>query len=209
VHVVIGTQRAARATRTSLAQVIADLLWVPRKRWRSGPAKPKCERRRRLAFRRSMRHAADGVSIAAKELIEKASQIASFLCEAKASFQGRRYFSDSEKSLWFELARAAEAALLPRTCAAASRSSPTTRCTRPSSRKLARLRVRGQIRDGARADSALHRGTTTSARCINPLIVHAQTHGADRPRAWSRRSGRLCHLDPTAASVAGSLMEYA
>src|SRR2546428_13088683 len=46
-------------------------------------------------------------------------------------------------------------------------------------------------------------------RCINPLIVHGQTHGGIA-QGIGEAMWELCHLDPASGQpLAGSLMDYA
>ena len=212
VRVVIGTQPSGQGHETSFAQVIADLLGVPMDAIdvltgdtdvvsagggsHSG---------------RSMRHAATVFSIASRELVEKASRIASFLLEAKASFRDGRFFSsDSEKSFsWFELARAAEAALLPedlRGGLAVVTDNEMHDPVFPNGCAVCECEVdpeTGAVR------IVRYAAVDDVGRCINPLIVHGQTHGAIAQGA-GQALGELCHLDPASGQpLAGSLMDYA
>jgi carbon-monoxide dehydrogenase large subunit len=213
VRVVIGTQPSGQGHETSFAQVIADLLSVPMDAIdvltgdtdvvsagggsHSG---------------RSMRHAATVFSIAAKELIDKASRVASFLFEATARFEQGRFVSSGpeKKSFSFlELARAAEAALLPeelRGGLAVVTDNEMHDPVFPNGCAVCECEVdpeTGAVR------IVRYAAVDDVGRCINPLIVHGQTHGAIA-QGVGQALGELCHLDPASGQpLAGSLMDYA
>ncbi len=213
VRVVIGTQPSGQGHETSFAQVVADLLGVPMEAIdvltgdtdvvsagggsHSG---------------RSMRHAATVFSIAAKELVEKASRVASFLFEAPAVFERGRFVSSGpeKKSFSFlELARAAEAALLPeglRGGLAVITDNEMHDPVFPNGCAVCECEVdpeTGAVR------IVRYAAVDDVGRCINPLIVHGQTHGAIAQGA-GQALGELCHLDPASGQpLAGSLMDYA
>jgi aerobic carbon-monoxide dehydrogenase large subunit len=212
VHVVIGTQASGQGHETSFAQVIADLLWVPMDAVEILTGDTDIVSAGGGSHSgRSMRHAATVFSIAAKELIEKASQVASFLLEAKASFKEGRFISSaSEKSFsWFELARAAEAALLPedlRRGLAVIADNEMHEPVFPNGCAVCECEV-----DPETGAVRIVRYTAVDdvGRCINPLIVHGQTHGAIA-QGVGQALGELCHLDPDSGQpLAGSLMDYA
>ncbi len=214
VRVVIGTQPAGQGHETSFAQVVSALLFVPMEAVdiilgdtdivsvgggsHSG---------------RSMRHAATVFSMAAKELIENGKKIVAFLLEASAAevefANGRFSTPQANRSFDFlELARETAESLLPK-----------------------------ELKDGLAvvADNEMHdpvfpngcavcecevdpetgwvRVTRYAAvddvgRCINPLIVHGQTHGG-AAQGIGQALWELCHLDPDSGQpLSGSLMDY-
>src|SRR5205823_1988846 len=165
VRVVIGTQPAGQGHETSFAQVIAELLHVPIDAVdiilgdtdvvtagggsHSG---------------RSMRHAATVFSIASRKLLQKAQAIADFLAEAK----------DAPFDL-LDLARRADAALLPEDL----RLSVTVDNEMhdpvfPNGCAICECEVDPE--PGA-VEIARYTAVDDVGRCINPLIVHGQTHG--------------------------------
>src|SRR5258706_7100235 len=212
IRAVIGTQPSGQGHETSFAQVIADLLHVPMDAidLLTGDTDVVSAGGGSHSGR-SMRHAATVFSIAAKELIEKPGRIASFLFEAKASFREGRFFSsDSDKSFsWFELARAAEAALLPedlRGGLAVLTDNEMHDPVFPNGCAVCECEVDPET--GA-ARIVRYAAVDDVGRCINPLIVHGQTHGAIA-QGVGQALGELCHLDPASGQpLAGSLMDYA
>ena len=211
VRVVIGTQPSGQGHETSFSQVVSELLCVPVESIdivlgdtdlvsagggsHSG---------------RSMRHAATVFSIAAKQLIEKGRSIAALLFEGEAAFrQGRFISSDPEKSFsWFELARAADAALLPeplRGGLAVVADNEMHDPVFPNGCAVCECEV-----DPETGSVALTRYAAVDdvGRCINPLIVHGQTHGGIA-QGVGQALGELCRLDEAGQPLAGSLMDYA
>ena len=188
VEVVIGTQPSGQGHETSFAQVVADLLHVPVETvniilgdtdvvkvgggTHSG---------------RSMRHAAT-VFPRRAELIAKGKRVAAIILETppdEIEFNDGRFSSrDSNRSFDFlELAK--EAA---RPCAARQSDRtgiavvPTTRCTIRSSPTAARSARSRSIPRPVRFDITRYASVDDVGRCINPLIVDGQTHGAHRAR---------------------------
>jgi carbon-monoxide dehydrogenase large subunit len=160
---------------------------------------------------RSMRHAATVFSIAAKALIDKGNRIASFLFESEASFEKGRFVSrNSTKSLDFlELARAAAVALLPedlRGGLAVVTDNEMHDPVFPNGCAICECEVdpeTGAVR------ITRYSAVDDVGRCINPLIVHGQTHGGIA-QGVGQALGELCHLDAeTGQPLAGSLMDYA
>jgi carbon-monoxide dehydrogenase large subunit len=57
-------------------------------------------------------------------------------------------------------------------------------------------------------DLARYAAVDDVGRCINPLIVHGQTHGAI-VQGLGQALGELCALDEAGQPLAGTLMDYA
>jgi carbon-monoxide dehydrogenase large subunit len=220
VDVIIGTQPSGQGHETSFAQVISDLLFVPSESVRiilgdtdvvqvgggshSG---------------RSMRHAATVFSKAAVELIAKGKEIAALVMgtavENVSFTEGRFAARDTNRTFDFlELAQ--------------------TLATSPA----AQLPLPEQLKDGLAVvtDNEMHEpvfpnGTAICeveidpetgemritryasvddvGRCINPLIVHGQTHGAIAQGVGQAVSEQI-YLDPDSGQpLTGSLMDYA
>src|SRR5439155_7080007 len=212
VRVVIGTQPAGQGHETSFAQVVAQLLSVPLETvdillgdtdtvsagggTHSG---------------RSMRHAATVFSKAVKPLVEKGRQLAAFLDETDASeieyadgrFEGERSFT------WFELARAAAAAILPadlRGGLAVVTDNEMHDPVFPNGCAVCECEVDPET--GA-VEITRYASVDDVGRCINPLIVDGQTHGAIA-QGIGEAMWELCHLDRASGQpLAGSLMDYA
>jgi carbon-monoxide dehydrogenase large subunit len=214
VDVVIGTQPSGQGHETSFAQVVADLIAVPH-----------------VAINviigdtdivsvgggshsgRSMRHAGTVIVKAVPELIEKGRRIAALALDApldKVEWEDGRFSSPtSNRSFDFlELAR-----------------------------ETARLNLPAELKDGlaVAADNEMHEPvfpngcaiceveidpetgglemtryacTDDVGRCINPLIVHGQTHGGIA-QGVGQALWEQCTIDPNSGQpLTGSFMDY-
>ncbi|HEY6721222.1 MAG TPA: xanthine dehydrogenase family protein molybdopterin-binding subunit [Burkholderiales bacterium] len=215
VRVVIGTQPSGQGHETSFAQVISSLLSVPVEAVdivlgdtdvvsvgggsHSG---------------RSMRHAATVFSMAAKKLIENGKRVAAFLLEAnpvEIEFAGGRFSSPHTARTFdfLELARETEAGLLPRelksglaVVADHEMHDPVF----PNGCAICECEV-----DPETGTVEVTRFTAVDdvGRCINPLIVHGQTHGG-AAQGIGQALSELFHVDPaTGQPHTGSLLDYA
>jgi carbon-monoxide dehydrogenase large subunit len=209
VRVVIGTQSSGQGHETSFAQVISQLISVP-----VGTVEIIVGDTDVVSAGggshsgRSMRHAATVFSIAAKELIEKGTRIASFLLEAPAVFRDGRFRAGDRSFDFLELAAAAERALLPKGlqgALAVVANHEMHEPVFPNGCAICECEVDPQT--GA---VALTRYTAVDdvGRCINPLIVHGQTHGGIA-QGVGQALGELCAMDAAGQPLAGTLMDYA
>jgi carbon-monoxide dehydrogenase large subunit len=224
VDVIIGTQPSGQGHETSFAQVVSDFLFVPSDAVRiilgdtdvvqvgggshSG---------------RSMRHAATVFSKAAVELIGKGKEIAALVmgtAPENVSFSDGRFAArDTNRTFdFFELAREFAQALA---------TSPAAQLALPENLKDG-LAV---ITDNEMHEPVFPNGTAICeveidpdtgemkitryasvddvGRCINPLIVHGQTHGAIAQGVGQAMSEQI-YLDPDSGQpLTGSLMDYA
>ena len=163
---------------------------------------------------RSMRHAATVFSKAAVDLIAKGKAIAAVVMGAapeSVSFSDGRFVSrDTNRTFDFlELAaRGGAAQACPTRSRTASRWSPTTRCTSrcfPTAPRSARSR---SIPIPARSTITRYASVDDVGRCINPLIVHGQTHGAIA-QGVGQAMWEQIYLDPDSGQpLTGSLMDY-
>jgi carbon-monoxide dehydrogenase large subunit len=220
VDVIIGTQPSGQGHETSFAQVVSDLLFVPSKAVHiilgdtdvvqvgggshSG---------------RSMRHAATVFSKAAVALIGKGKEIAALvmgIAPEHVSFADGRFAArDTNRTFDFlELAQALA-------------TSPAAQLALPEKLKDG-LAV---VTDNEMHDPVFPNGTAICeveidpdtgemkitryasvddvGRCINPLIVHGQTHGAIAQGVGQAMSEQI-YLDPDSGQpLTGSLMDYA
>jgi len=159
---------------------------------------------------RSMRHAATVFSIATKGLIEKGSRIASYLLEGNASFENGRFVTPhSSKSFDFiELARAASAALLPeelRGPLAAAADNEMHDPVFPNGCAVCECEVDPET---GMVEIVRYSAVDDVGRCINPLIVHGQTHGGIA-QGVGQAMWESCHVDGDGQPLAGSFMDYA
>ena len=210
-RVVIGTQPSGQGHETSFAQVVADLLALPVDAIELVIGDTDLVSAGGGSHSgRSMRHAATVFSIAARELIEKGCRIASFLLEGNATFEKGRFVApNSSKSFDFiELARAADAALLPaelRGALAVTADNEMHEPVFPNGCAVCECEVDPET---GWVDIVHYTAVDDVGRCINPLIVHGQTHGGIA-QGVGQAMWEACRIDGDGQPLAGSLMDYA
>jgi carbon-monoxide dehydrogenase large subunit len=214
VDVVIGTQPSGQGHETSFAQVVSDLLRVPVSviniimgdtdvvsvggGSHSG---------------RSMRHAGTVMKMASDELVEKAKRIAVIVLEVPADSvqftDGRFAAPESNRTLDFlELAAEAASAALPDDLAsglAVVTDNEMHEQVFPNGCAVCEVEV-----DPETGASTIVRYTAIDdvGRCINPLIVHGQTHGGIA-QGVGQAMWEECRIDPDSGQpVIGSFMDY-
>jgi len=213
VDVVIGTQPSGQGHETSFAQVVADLLVVPVEAVRiivgdtdivsvgggshSG---------------RSMRHAATVFTKASADLIARGRETAALLFETgadKVSFTDGRFGAPStNRTLDFlELAREAAERALPGLARGVSAAADNEMHDPVFPNGCAVCEVEVDPETG-NVELTRYACVDDVGRCINPLIVHGQTHGGIAQGVgqamWER-----CHVDPQSGQpLAGSFMDY-
>jgi len=215
VRVVIGTQPSGQGHETSFAQVVSSLLSVPVEAIdilvgdtdvvsvgggsHSG---------------RSMRHAATVFSMAAKELIEKGKKIAAYMLESSAAeirfADGRFSAPHALRAYGFlELARDSAEALLPRELSdglAVIADNEMHDPVFPNGCAICECEIDPET---GMVDVTRFTAVDDVGRCINPLIVHGQTHGG-AAQGIGQALSEICHVDPaTGQPYTGSLMDYA
>ena len=211
VRVVIGTQPSGQGHETSFAQVVADLLAVPLDAIDLVTGDTDLVSAGGGSHSgRSMRHAATVFSIAARELVEKGCRIATFLLEGNASFENGRFVAPrSDRSFDFiELARAANAALLPaelRGALAVTTDNEMHDPVFPNGCAICECEVDPET---GWVDIVRYTAVDDVGRCINPLIVHGQTHGGIA-QGVGQAMWEACRIDGDGQPLAGSLMDYA
>ena len=215
VDVVIGTQPAGQGHETSFSQVVSDLLHVPAESVRIIMGDTDVVKAGGGTHSgRSMRHAATVFAKAAADLVAKGKDVAAAVLETpveKVTYDDGRFGARDTNRTFDLLELASEAA---------------------------RRRLPEALKDGLAvvADNEMHEpvfpnGTAiceaeidpdTGAmtitryvsiddvgRCINPLIVHGQTHGAIAQGVGQAMSEQI-YLDPASGQpLTGSLMDYA
>ena len=214
VDVVIGTQPSGQGHETSFAQVVADLCGVPLESVtiilgdtdvvkvgggsHSG---------------RSMRHAGTVIFKASDELISKGKRIAAEVLGAAAesiSFcDGRFLAAGSNRSFdMFELAAEAKRARLPEDLADGMTVGLTNEMHEPvfpNGTAICELEVDP---DTGWIDIARYASVDDVGRCINPLIVHGQTHGGIA-QGVGEAMWELMAIDPGSGQpISGSFMDY-
>ncbi|TMG73514.1 MAG: xanthine dehydrogenase family protein molybdopterin-binding subunit, partial [Betaproteobacteria bacterium] len=215
VKVVIGTQPSGQGHETSFAQVVSSLLHVPVDAIdilfgdtdvvsvgggsHSG---------------RSMRHAATVFSMAAKELIEKGKKIVAYMQESSAAeirfANGCFSAPHALRTFSFpELARDSEGALLPRELSgglAVIADNEMHDPVFPNGCAICECEVDPET---GSVEITRFAAVDDVGRCINPLIVHGQTHGG-AAQGIGQAISEIYHVDATTGQpLTGSLMDYA
>jgi carbon-monoxide dehydrogenase large subunit len=214
VEVVIGTQPAGQGHETSFAQVTADLLGVPFENvtitlgdtdvvsagggTHSG---------------RSMRHASTVIALASDDLIAKGRALAahSFNVPEDQIVFDEGGFRAADRNVylsWFDLARRAEDGDLPAKLKGGlrvRRDSEMHTPVFPNGACVCEIEV-----DPMTGGLDLVRYATVDdvGRCINPLIVHGQTHGGIA-QGVGQAMWEECAIDSGSGQpTSGSLMDY-
>ena len=215
VDVIIGTQPSGQGHETSFAQVISDLLFVPGDAVRiilgdtdvvqvgggshSG---------------RSMRHAATVFAKAAVALIGKGKEIAALVMGTapdNVSFDDGRFASRETNRTFdfFELAREAAQLALPENLKdglAVVTDNEMHEPVFPNGTAICEAEIDP---DTGEMKITRYASVDDVGRCINPLIVHGQTHGAIAQGVGQAMSEQI-YLDPASGQpLTGSLMDYA
>lgn len=214
IEVVIGTQPAGQGHETSFAQVAADLLGVPFEQvsitlgdtdivsagggTHSG---------------RSMRHASAVLALGAEDLIGKGLKLAALVFEVEPDdlvFEAGIFRHDgSNRSLsWFELARHAARSGLPAELQGGlrvRRDNEMHTPVFPNGACVCEIEI-----DPETGGLEIVRYSTVDdvGRCINPLIVHGQTHGGIA-QGVGQALWEHCFIDPDSGQpLMGSFMDY-
>ena len=213
VEVVIGTQPAGQGHETSFAQVVADLIAVPLEKVhiilgdtdvvKAGGG---------THSGRSMRHAATVFSLATAELIEKGRRIAATILDTpvdRVEFADGRFSTcDSNRSFDFlELAQEMSRHQLPENLAgglAVVTDNEMHEPVFPNGCAICEIEI-----DPVSCDLQLTRYISVDdvGRCINPLIVDGQTHGAIT-QGIGQALWEQCIVEESGQPLCGSFMDY-
>jgi carbon-monoxide dehydrogenase large subunit len=214
VDVVIGTQPSGQGHETSFAQVISDLLHVPAESVRIILGDTDVVKVGGGSHSgRSMRHAATVFSKAAVDLIARGKAIAAIVMGAapdSVSFSDGRFVSRDTNLTFDFLELAAEAARhkLPDALQdgiAVVTDNEMHEPVFPNGTAICEVEV-----DPDTGEIAITRYASIDdvGRCINPLIVHGQTHGAIA-QGVGQAMWEQIFLDPDSGQpLTGSLMDY-
>jgi carbon-monoxide dehydrogenase large subunit len=214
VDVVIGTQPAGQGHETSFAQVISDLLHVPAESVRIILGDTDVVKVGGGSHSgRSMRHAATVFSKAAVDLIAKGKEIAAIVMGAAAdsvSFSDGRFVSRDTNLTFDFLELAAEAARhkLPdalKDGIAVVTDNEMHEPVFPNGTAICEVEIDP---DTGQIEITRYASVDDVGRCINPLIVHGQTHGAIA-QGVGQAMWEQIFLDPDSGQpLTGSLMDY-
>jgi aerobic carbon-monoxide dehydrogenase large subunit len=214
VNVVIGTQPSGQGHETSFAQVVSDLLAVPVASVNIITGDTDIVSAGGGSHSgRSMRHAATVMSMAADELIAKATKIAALLLEApvdEVEFADGRFRARNTNrgfdllELAQELARSASSDELKnglRVTLDNEMHDPVF----PNGCAVCECEVDPET---GRVEITRYAAVDNVGRCINPMIVHGQTHGGIA-QGVGQALWEQCYLDPGSGQpLCGSLMDY-
>ena len=214
VDVVIGTQPAGQGHETSFAQVISDLLQVPAESVRIILGDTDIVRVGGGSHSgRSMRHAATVFSKGAVDLIARGKAIAAIVMGAAAdsvSFSDGRFVSRDTNLTFDFLELAAEAARhkLPdalKDGIAVVTDNEMHEPVFPNGTATCEVEIDP---DTGQIEITRYASIDDVGRCINPLIVHGQTHGAIA-QGVGQAMWEQIFLDPDSGQpLTGSLMDY-
>lgn len=214
VDVVIGTQPSGQGHETSFSQVVSDLLGVPDESVRIILGDTDIVRVGGGSHSgRSMRHAATVFAKAAADLIGKGKAIAAIAMDIapdQVGFDDGRFTArDTNRTFdFFELAREAEKLPLPaelKDGLAVVSDNEMHDPVFPNGTAICEVEIDPDTGDVAIARYAC---IDDVGRCINPLIVHGQTHGAIA-QGVGQAMWEQIYLDPESGQpLTGSLMDY-
>jgi carbon-monoxide dehydrogenase large subunit len=214
VDVVIGTQPSGQGHETSFAQVVSDLLAVPVETVRIILGDTDVVRVGGGSHSgRSMRHAATVFSKGATELIAKGRRIAALALDAPAetvSFSDGRFAAEGRNRSFdmLELAQEATRLALPddlKDGLAVVADNEMHDPVFPNGCAICEVEVDPET--GAVAITR-YASIDDVGRCINPLIVDGQTHGAI-VQGVGQALWEQVHVDPaTGQPLTGSFMDY-
>jgi carbon-monoxide dehydrogenase large subunit len=213
VDVVIGTQPAGQGHETSFAQVVSDLLQVPVETVRIIMGDTDVVHAGGGTHSgRSMRHAATVFSMAATSLIAKGKRIAAYILSIAPDgvdfSDGRFVGRGSNRSFDFlELAQEIPRHTLPAELAgglAVVADNEMHDPVFPNGCAVCEIEI-----DPDTGGLALTRYTSVDdvGRCINPLIVHGQTHGAIAQGVGQALWEQFV-VDDSGQPLTGSFMDY-
>ncbi len=214
VDVVIGTQPSGQGHETSFAQVVADLLHVPVETVKIILGDTDVVKVGGGSHSgRSMRHAATVFSKAAVDLIAKGKRVAAIVLETapdNVEFNDGRFSSrDTNRTFDFlELAKEAARHPLPddlKDGVAVVTDNEMHEPVFPNGCAICEVEVDP---DTGAVTITRYASIDDVGRCINPLIVHGQTHGAI-VQGIGQAMWEQCYVEPDSGQpLIGSLMDY-
>ena len=214
VKVVIGTQPSGQGHQTSFSQVVSDLLAVPVETVDIITGDTDIVREGGGSHSgRSMRHAATVMWMAAADLIATAKRVAAILLETapdQVEFtEGRFTAPHTNRTFDFlELAKESTRHVLPndvKNGLVVVKENEMHQPVFPDGCAICEIEVDPEtgltiIRRYAAVDDV--------GRCINPMIVHGQTHGAIA-QGVGQALLEQCYIDPKSGQpLCGSFMDY-
>ena len=214
VDVVIGTQPSGQGHETSFAQVVSDLMHVPVEAVNIILGDTDVVKVGGGSHSgRSMRHAATVFSKAMPDLIDKAKRIAAIVLDTSldqvAFDDGRFGARDTNRTFDFlELAKEAARVTLPEDLKdgiSIITDNEMHEPVFPNGTAICEVEIDP---DTGVVDITRYSSIDDVGRCINPLIVDGQTHGAIA-QGVGQAMWEQCYTDPDSGQpLCGSLMDY-
>jgi carbon-monoxide dehydrogenase large subunit len=214
VNVIIGTQPSGQGHETSFAQVVSDLLAVPVASVNIITGDTDIVSAGGGSHSgRSLRHAATVMAKAAKELIAKSKNIAALLLEATADdvefVDGQFRARNSNRAFNFlELAQALAQSELPdelKSGLSVTSDNEMHDPVFPNGCAVCECEVDPET---GGVELTRYAAVDDVGRCVNPMIVHGQTHGGIA-QGVGQALWEHCYLDPGSGQpLCGSLMDY-
>jgi len=212
IEVVIGTQPAGQGHETSFAQVTADLLGVTFEEVKITLGDTDIVSAGGGTHSgRSMRHASTVIALGSIDLIAKGQRLAAHLLGAEADaivFDDGVFRLGEQCFTWFELARHADDEGLPedlRGGLKVRRDNEMHTPVFPNGTCICEIEI-----DPETGSLEITRYSTVDdvGRCINPMIVHGQTHGGIA-MGVGQALWEQCFIDEASGQpLSGSLMDY-
>src|SRR5271169_925373 len=214
IEVVIGTQPAGQGHETSFAQVTADLLGVPFEQVKITLGDTDIVSAGGGTHSgRSMRHASAVIALGSEDLINKGKALMAHLEDVPLDMvqfeDGFFRVASSNRALsWFELAPLAEQDGLPIELQGGlrvRRDNEMHTPVFPNGACLCEIEIDPET---GSVDIKRYATVDDVGRCINPLIVHGQTHGGIA-QGVGQALWEHCTIDPSSGQpLAGSFMDY-
>jgi aerobic carbon-monoxide dehydrogenase large subunit len=214
VKVVIGTQPSGQGHETSFSQVVSDLLAVPVEAIDivMGDTDVVSEGGGSHSGR-SMRHAATVMSMAAADLIANGKRIAAIIFDTtpdQIEFKERRFgAARSNRTLDFlELAKESARYVLPEDLKhglAVVKDNEMHVPVFPNGCAVCEVEVDP---DTGRVEITRYTSVDDVGRCINPLIVHGQSHGSIAHGVGEAMSERFYNDPDSGQPMIGSFQDY-
>src|SRR5712672_1689609 len=214
VDVVVGTQPTGQGHETSFAQVVADLLGVPVERVNTIMGDTDIVKAGGGSHSgRSMRHAATVFSKAAADLIAKGKRIAAAVLgttpDNMTFTEGRFASRDTNRTFDFlELAQEARNHTLAGDLAdglAVVTDNEMHEPVFPNGCAICEIEIDP---DTGLPTITRYAAVDDVGRCINPMIVHGQTHGGIA-QGVGQAMWEQCYIDPSSGQpLTGSFMDY-
>lgn len=213
VEVVIGTQPAGQGHETSFAQVVADLITVPVETVHIVLGDTDVVKAGGGTHSgRSMRHAATVFSLAAGDLIAKGKRATAVILDTvpdRVDFSDGRFTArDSNRSFdFFELAQEMTHHKMPEDISAGLAVITDNEMHEPVFPNGCAICEIEIDPDSCGLRLARYTSVDDVGRCINPLIVDGQTHGAI-VQGIGQALWEQCIVDAAGQPLCGSFMDY-